>query len=414
MVQTVGTVGIFNSQQFVPDLAKLSFAGMITQYMPAGQAPLFGLTSMLSTSTAINTEHGYWSQAAIFPAFKLAVAVSNSDTVFQVESTKFLLPGQLHRLEQTGEVVIINSVDSATQITVGRGIGSVVPAAVTMVQIIDAYQVGNAHEEASLRPQAQNLQPVQITNLTQIFRNAWAISGSAAAVQRIIGDGTVSSSKRDCAALHAADIEKALFFGQKSQSWRNGLPFRTMDGLLSVVGNIAYYPSSYDTPNVYPAGATTNYTQLETMLDPVFNQATDPKVANERVLFVGGKARIVLNNIGRKSGQYQIVDGQTSWGLQFSTFKISRGTFRIIEHPLLNTNEHWSRMAIAVDLSTFGMAYLSGRQTQEETYNVDGKKVDDGIDAIGGSLLTEVTTEIRNPPANAFISGLTAAGNDPA
>lgn len=410
--QTVGTVGIFNSQQFVPDLAKLSFAGMITKYMPAGQAPLFGLTSMLSSATAINTEHGYWSKAAIFPAFKLAAPITNVATTFTVESTKFLLPGQLHRMEETGEVVIINSVDSPTQITVARGIGNVAAAAITVAGILDAYQVGNAHEEASLRPQAQNLQPVQITNLTQIFRNAWAISGSAAAIQRIVGDSSVSESKQDCSALHAADIEKALFFSQKSQSWRNGLPFRTMDGLLSVVGNLAYYPSSYSVPNVYSAGATTNYTQLENMLDPVFNQATDPKVANERVLFVGGKARIVLNNIGRKSGQYQIVDGQTSWGLQFSTFKISRGTFRIIEHPLLNTNEHWSRMAIAVDLSTFALAYLTGRNTTEESYNQGGQKVDDGIDAIGGSLLTECTTEIRNPPANAIINGLTAAGND--
>lgn len=412
MVQTVGNVGIFHSQQFVPDLAKLSFAGMITHYMPAGQAPLFGLTSMLPSSTATNVEHGYWSKAAIFPAFNLISPIAAGDTTFNVETTKFLLPGQLHRLEQTGEIVIINSIVSGTQITVGRAIGQVPAAAVTLAQITDAYQVGNAHEEASLRPQAQNLQPVQITNLTQIFRNAWAVSGSAAAIQRIVGESTISSNKQDCAALHAGDIEKALFFGQKSQSWRNGLPMRTMDGLLSVVGNISYYPSSYSVPNVYPAGLTTNYTQLETMLDPVFNQATDPKVSNERVLFVGGKARIVLNNIGRKSGQYQIVDGQTSWGLQFSTFKISRGTFRIIEHPLFNTNEHWSRMAVAVDLSTFGMAYLGNRKTQESSYNTDGAKVDDGIDAMGGDLLTEVTTEIRNPPANAFITGLTGAGDD--
>ncbi|MGK3946225.1 hypothetical protein ABK046_48725, partial [Streptomyces caeruleatus] len=85
----------------------------------------------------------------------------------------------------------------------------------------------------------------------------------------------------------------------------------------------------------------------------VFNQTTDTKVANERVLFVGGAAKRVLNNIGRLNGTYNITDGQTSYGLQFSTFKTSRGTFRTVEHPLFNSNADWAKMAVAVDLSSF-------------------------------------------------------------
>ena len=34
---------------------------------------------------------------------------------------------------------------------------------------------------------------------------------------------------------------------------------------------------------------------------------------------------------------------------------------------------------------------------------------DNGIDAVGGTLTSELTVEIRNPPANAIITGLTAA-----
>ena len=143
----------------------------------------------------------------------------------------------------------------------------------------------------------------------------------------------------------------------------------------------------------------------------MFDQATDPKIANERLLFVGGKARVVLNNIGKKSGVYQLMEGATQWGLQFSTMKLARGTFRIIEHPLFNSNPNWARYAVAVDLSTFNLAYLGNRKTKSNDFNGTGTQtaVDNGIDAVGGSLLTEVTTEIRNPPANAVISGLLAA-----
>jgi hypothetical protein len=128
------------------------------------------------------------------------------------------------------------------------------------------------------------------------------------------------------------------------------------------------------------------------------------------VLFVGGAAHKVLNNIGRLNGTYYISDGQTSYGLQFGTFKTTRGTFRIVEHPLFNTNSSWSKMAVAVDLSTFKLAYLGDRKTQNKEFNQDGMEANDnGIDAVGGTLTTELTTVIKNPPANAVLYNLTAA-----
>lgn len=404
------TVGIFNSSNFTPKLAKLSFAGMITRFFPAGNAPLFGLTSMLPSVTALQPEHGFFTKTMIFPAFTLSADILSTDTTINVVSTKNLLPGQIHQFFATKENVIINSVVSATQLVVTRGVGTVAAAAVDIPgQSAEAYQVGNAYEEGSVRPQALSINPVSVTNYTQIFRNTWGITGTVDATQVIAGDTTASENKQDCAALHASDIEKALFFGQKSIGQRNGQPFRTMDGLISTVSNIAYYPPTYSVPNVFPAGSTTTNDQLEAFIDPVWDQSTDPKVANQRVMFVGGKTRVVLNNIGKKSGVYQLMDGQTSWGLQFSTIKLARGTIQIIEHPLFNSNPNWARMGVVVDLSTFALAYLRGRETLNKEFNIGGATTDNGIDAVGGSLLTECTTEIRNPPANSVITGFTAA-----
>lgn len=407
---TVG--GIFNTQSFIQDHAKKSFAGMITKLMPNGNAPLFALTSMLTSNTAVAVEHGFFTKTMVFPSFNLTADINTTDTVFTVASTANLLPGQIHRMEETGENVIINEVLSPTSIRVTRSMGNVAAAAVTVAtDISEAYQVGNAYEEASIRPQPLSINPIRITNLTQIFRNTWAISGSAAETQVEVGDTMVAENRQDCAAFHAQAIESALIWGQKSSGMRNGQPFRTMDGLVSIVSNLAYYPPTYSTPNIHEAlGTGTNYSQLEAMLNPVFDQSTDPKVANDRVIFVGGDARTVINNIGRKSGQYQLVDGQTSFGLQFQTFKTSRGTFRLIEHPLFNSNIHWKKNALVVDLSSFKIAYLGNRKTQNKEFNVAGQPaVDSGVDAVGGSLLTEMTVEIHNPPANALITNLTAA-----
>jgi hypothetical protein len=404
--------GIFSTGQMTQDLAKKSFAGMITRLMPNGTAPLFGMTSMLPSDTAVQTEHGFFTKTMMFPQLTIgAGGQTAADSVFTVTSTTNVLPGMMMRVDSTGENILVNSVLSGTQVSVQRSVGTVAAAAIAAS--VNLYQVGNAFEEASVRPQSLLINPVRISNFTQIFRNTWAISDSVRATMMIAGETNVAESRQDCAGFHAADIEKALFFGQKSQGTRNGQPFRTMDGLINIVGNLSYYPSYFTSVNVNTAGSTTNYTQLEGFLDPVFNQATDPKVANERVLFVGGSAKRVINNIGRLNGTYNIVDGQTSYGLQFSTFKTARGTFRMIEHPLFNSNTSWSKMAVAVDLSSFRLAYLGDRKTMNKEFNNsesgDNDAVDNGIDAVGGTLTTELTTVVKNPPANSIIYNLTAA-----
>jgi hypothetical protein len=401
------STGIFSTSGFTTDLAAKSFAAMITRLMPQGHAPLFGMTSMLPEETALQVEHGFFTKTMLFPSLNLDAAVANAtDTTFTVASTANILPGMLMRAQSTGEVVIINQVLSATQVLVGRGVGSTAGA---IADNVNFYQTGNAFEESSIRPNALQINPVRITNYTQIFRNTWALSGSAQATQVIAGESTIAENRQDCAAFHAADIEKALFFGTKSQGTRNGQPFRTMDGLLNIISNLSYYPSSYSAVNVFTAAGTTSFTQLEAMLDPVFNQATDPKAGNQRVLFVGGAARKVINNIGRVNATYMINNGENSYGLQFDKFHIARGSFNMVEHPLFNSNADWSKQAVAVDLSTFRTAYLGGRKTKKEEFNVSGQAVDNGIDAVGGTLTSELTCVVKNPPANAWIKDLTLA-----
>jgi hypothetical protein len=394
--------GMFNTSGFTTDHAKKSFAGMILRYMPNGQAPLFALTSMLKTETAVQIEHGYFSKTMLFPMAQLNGAIANGTaTTFTVDSSAQLLPGMLLRVNTTGENVLVVTVDSGTQITVARGIGTVAAAAIA--DDVKLYQIGNASEEGSAAPTAMNIQPVRITNLTQIFRNSWALTDTVRQTMMIAGEGNVAESKMDAAAFHAADIEKGLIFGQKSSGTRNGKPFRTMDGLISIVGNLTYYPSSYASANVFTAGSTTNWTQLEAMLDATLNQNTDPKGGNERMILLGGTALRVINNICRLNADYKIIQSETTWGLRFSTLQTARGTFRLVEHPLFNTNADWSKMALVVDLATFNVAYLGDRKTKTEDTVVGG------VDGLGGVLTTELTTVVKNPPANAVIYNLTAA-----
>lgn len=391
-------IGTVASNNLTKDQAAKSFSGMIARFMPMGDAPLFGLTSMLKTETALQFQHGYFSKTMIFPSVTLSAQAAAADVVINVTSTANIIPGMLLRPDGAStEIMLVEGVIGTTQIVVRRGVGNTAAAIINNGTL--CIQVGNASEEASNRPLAVSIQTVLNTNFTHIFRNTWAVSGTAAETKMIAGDGNVSESKMDCASLHSADIEKALIWSQKYLGTKNNQLFHTMDGILSIVGSQA--PG-----NVTTLGATTNFTQLETALDPVFNVRTDQMVGNERIMFVGGVAKRVINNIGRLNGTYQLVEGMTEFGLQFTTLRMTRGTFRIIEHPLLNawgSASSYAKMAIVVDMASFNLAYLGNRKTK--AFDVIGE---DGVDAVGGTLTTELTCLIKNPTAFAVLYNFTA------
>ena len=398
-------VGTFNTSLLTTDLAKKSFSSLITRLMPNGQAPLYGITSMLREETAYQYEHGYFAKTMVFPSVTIGGGGQLvGDTTFTVLDTTNILAGMVLRVDTTGENLLVLSVVSGVSLTVRRGFGTIAAAAIAAS--VKLWMVGNAYEESSLRPASLLITAVRVTNYTQIFRNTWAVSGTNAATAVIAGGTPDAESKTDCAMFHAIDIEKALIYSQKYQGVLNSQPIHVMDGLLNILAASA-------AGNISTLGGTTNWTQLEAALDPVFNQVTDPKNPNMRALFVGGIARRVIHAIARLNSTYYIQGQTTEWGLQFDTIKTPRGSFNIIEHPLFNAygaTSTWAKMAIAVDLSTFNLAYMQGRKTHNAEFNQNGAvAVDNGIDAVGGTLTTELTCLVKNPAANAQLLSFTAA-----
>ena len=394
-------VGLLSSASAPQNLNALSFAQAITRLMPNGTAPLFGLTSLLKDETASNIEHGYFSKTMIFPSVTSTAGDLVGATTLTVNAYTDIVPGDLILNERTGEVILVTATPTTTTLTVQRAVGTVAAAAINAADVMRT--VGNAFEEGSVRPSAVAIIAARYVNNTQIFRNSWAVTKTAAAIPQIAGSGYVSDSKQDCAALHAMAIEKALFFGQKFMGTRNGQPFHTMEGLVARVNAAA-------SGNVTTLGATTNWTQFETALDKTLETVTDPKGGNIRTVFVGGTARRVIHNIARLNSTYQITTAETGWGLQIDTIRTPRGTFEMIEHPLFNAYggaSMWAKMAVIADLNAFSLAYL--RKTSDAGYNAAGALVDNGVDAEGGTLTTELTCTIKNPAAFGVLYNFTAA-----
>lgn len=406
---------MFDSSKVAANTDIKDFGQMIHRVFAGGQSPLFALLSEMETGTCLNVEHGYWQKSMIIPSATNTAAQVAGDTTIAVADSSQLIPNMVLRVPATGENIMVLTIVSGTSITVRRAVGNIAAGAIAINSVL--MMVGMAFEEASNRPNSQSFNPAYIKNYTQIFRNAWSVSNTAAAIKMIVGEGNVAENKSDCMHFHSVGIETAIIFGQLYSGTLNSKPFRTMDGLVSMISNQAYYPTSFSAANVFTAGGTTSFAQLETMLESTLNQRTNSPMGSgtNRVIFTGSKGLTVINQICRVNGVYELVQGESTYGLQFSRLKTARGTFDIIEHPLFNNTALWSNCALVLDLSAIKLCYLGGRKTLPESYGFDAtganivKVPDNGQDAVGGSLTTEMTIENLNIPAHAWITNLTAA-----
>jgi hypothetical protein len=396
----------YSTADLPTDLAEKSFAANIARIMPNGTAPLFAISGLAQKITAKDIEHGYWTKTMEFTNMTVVGAILAAETTIDVVSTAGLVPNHVLRVVKAfsggdfvaPELIKVVSIIDATSFVSVRGFAGTLARDLVDAEVLPA--VGNAHPEGSVKPLHRAIVPVRVLNNTQIFRNAWAQSKTLAAVKQIVGKGTVAENRGDAAAFHASDIETATIFSRISNASDpvTGEPLHTMDGIEALI-------ETHAPGNLKEAGATTDYGELEDLLDPVFDQKTDMMGGNKRTIFCGSTALKVINNIGRLSGEYQIVDEQTNFGLAFSTFTTTRGKFDMVEHPIFNTNPEWKKMALVMDLSSFDFAYLEGRDT-EVTFINENNQSTDGTDATGGVLTTELTIQLINPFACAIIYNL--------
>ena len=410
----MSTAGIFNTSNFAPRQLAPSFSSNILRLMPNGSAPLFAMTSQLREDTITNVDHSWFFSEYVQPQVTttsaLPAAGQNSVSQFTVQDTAFMMEGMVLVVPGTMEQLLIVGIVGNT-IAVRRGVGTTAPAAVPAG--VTLMSIGTAFEESSLRPLPQVGSYTEGSNTTQIFRNTWAVSGTAKSLLTQVGDGAAANNKRDAAMYHARDIELSILFGEKYKGQLKGQPLRKMGGIYSML-------QQYAPQNIVQAPRTTTYDALEAMLDPMFNVVTDQSQMNDRIVFGDSTFVSAISKLGRlytkESGVSMSMQvGSNRFGQRFTEFSVGRGNFKVMEHPLFNTLPFTRGMGMVVDLSSLSVAYLQGRKTDYKDFNpnansTSGVAQDNGIDAQGGAYLTEMTVAVEAPLANGIIMGLCEVG----
>lgn len=399
----------YDTDQLSSDIAKRSYANTLLRMNPNGNSPILAMSGLAKNQRASGIGHTYWTKSGEYTSIVLTAAVTSAGqttiTASAADVAK-LIENMVLRFQDPAdhnnyEHMMITSIDGATTFSVQRGFSETTAlAAIANGELL--IDIGSAFEQGSDAPTPRNIGFAPATNFTQIFRTAYGMSETLAASQVVVGDGNLAESKRDAMFFHGVDIERALIFGKKSPQEMNNnaamiyknRPMTTMDGIESSLRN--YAPS-----NVHQAGATTSFDQLEVMLDPVLDYQTNMSDSNTRTIYCGKTALKVFNQLGKMDSQNTSSVETTEFGQRFRKFTTTRGEFHLVEHPILNTNPRWAKMAIGMDFSSFDLRWLRNTKTKAITGS--------GKDEEAGVMTSELTLEFGNPYACFVIHNLTAA-----
>ena len=392
--------GIFNTNLNPAELNAKSFAGTILRLFPNGSAPLFALTSQAGKSKAKASTHGYFSKTLTFVKTTASAADAAGVTNLSVASSAGMTVSMVLMNTRTRENYRVTAIPDATHVTVTRAFGRVVAAANIIGD--NLICVGTAFMEGSDRPVARQLSTVYIANYTQIFRNAWGLTDTARASLAEMGYSNIAESRKDCSMFHSIDAESAILFGQPKMDTSGSQPLHATQGIIDAI--YQYAPN-----NVNAAGPTTNYDQLVALVEEAWTYSTDASNPKMRAGFCDSTGMKVMHQIARLSGEVEIMQSETSFGMQFTKFKFYKGEINLIEHPLMNALQTAATGTLLVmDLPALKLAYMDGRDTIAEEYNINGKVIPNGTDGVGGSLTSEFAVELINPNSCVYVTGLTA------
>ena len=303
-------------------------------------------------------------------------------------SAYIFTPGDVFMNARTGERLLVDTVASATTITIaaaGRSFGTT--AAAAGADADELFIVGNVSEENAGARNVNTTRSAKETNYTQIFKTSIAVSNTENEA-KLYGGPDMKYQRAKKGTEHALDIERAFWFGEKKSDTggTQGHPRRATGGILEYIlaGN------SY----VQNQGGMLTAPDFNTFLREGFAYGD-----NTKYLFAGGKLLQSINEIAR--GQIQTKVGQTNYGVKVSEYMSAFGSIKIVQNPLFVGE--YAGYGFLLDMNCFKYRYMNNRDTKLLT-NVQANDADGIVD----QYVTECGLERKQAPLCALIKGVDA------
>lgn len=377
--------GIFSSQGGINAERLDSFNSKLFRSQLAGTAPIFALSSG-SAQFQLTSKIHYWFMKQPYSSKLIAsAAANNSATSITVDKGAVVEPSSVIMNTRTNEYMFVSAVSGNT-LTVVRGFAESTAAAVT--QNDELLYLGTAKKEGSLAPNPKYRRGVPRMNYSQIFRNGWGTTRTAAHIKFITGN-KATENKEDAVSMHAQDIEMALLLGRKSLNQVDGSEvLSTMDGLMSIVKN-----------NTALAAAATLDSIQEWMYS---NFETCPEgVPNERVVMTSLNVLYILNKLIREAGSsyYPIGTATKVYGLDVYALQLpGMQEVKILAHPLFSQTESLSKSMLIYHPGLIKIGYMTDAEIKDATPV--------GMDGQANVITSELTLEYADENTGGVLSNI--------
>lgn len=378
--------GVFKSHSGLMGERETDLSARVLMTMPGGMATLLALSSGMPSAPVSNTSWS-WIEDAHISGNQTVVTGGNTvatDIVF--DDAGIWIPGQILMNENTGEYVLVTAVNAdGITVSLSRGFAGTTAQTITTA---DTFQsLGTAFAEGSDRPSPVTQKGEERTNYVQIFKNAWAITGTARAVKYITGNQT-AYNREMCFNYHAEDIERAFMFGRKSVSVVGGNQMRTSNG---VVPQIEQYGGLVVTANTGGVAGQLSMKDLQNFMRRIFDVQAKG-LPNERICFCGSSLLELIQQMVMLDTTYRVENMETSFGMKVTKINGFNGDLSFVTHPLMVENARWQRELYVLHPGLIRKRVLRGTWTEE--FGAD-KQNNNGRDAVEGYIADELGFELK-------------------
>lgn len=311
-------------------------------------------------------------------------------TALIVDSAAVFRIGDLVRPGSTGEVMLVNSVNTSTNVlVVTRGYGATTAA--TLSDNMMLYILGNAALEGDAAPEARFTNRIRKQNYTQIFTASVDVSGSMQAAAAYGIEDEVDYQKQERMRELLRDLENCVINGVAPASDQQGSSTvrRSMGGILNQINTNDFTPGSGGIPDGDGGGSDElNEAVINAALKSIWDQSSG--VVD--TIVVGGAQKRKINGFATGSRAYLPED--QVYSDMISMYESDFGVCRVVLSRWTPADK-----VILLDSSRLSVAPLQGRSFHYKPLAATG-------DSIAGQVIGEYTLEMKNENAHGVISGL--------
>lgn len=388
--------GLRGTGQFSTDFRPKNYRELFTLLEPNGTAPLQALLAMTQSESTNDPEFKNFRDELPSRVVTVNGAISSGATTAVVidaaDDEAFLIPGTILKNITSGEVLRLTSHDSGTHtMTVVRNIGGT-----SVVNIADDEPlmiIGYADQEGGTSPTAVSFDATVNSNYTQIFKTAVQVTGTLQKTYLRTGSKEQEQLTK-ALKLHMSDIERAFFFGIKSEvNGSTASPTRYTGGLLTQITNV-----TDGSTNPYSAGVGVI---REQDFDKLLIESIFAYGSAEKVCFAGPRIMTNLQAIAKNRWQPTQVSG--SYGVSMTRYSTFAGDLLVHLHPMFRQNDKLTSTMVILDLPYLKYRYMEGRDTQLQR-NIQGND----FDGVKHQYLTEAGLELTHSKVHAVVKNWTA------